>query len=122
MSNIPVIFRFLKDLTANNNREWFNEHRGEYEIARIEFENFLSSVIARISLFDEVSVAFNPKIVPIVFTGTPVFLLIKLLIRIISEDILMRKGKNPIIVVITYIYNQKVVCWPEVVYACHPTF
>lgn len=30
-----------------------NEHRGEYEIARIEFENFLSSVIARISLFDE---------------------------------------------------------------------
>ena len=40
MSNIPVIFRFLKDLTANNNREWFNEHRGEYEIARIEFENF----------------------------------------------------------------------------------
>ena len=31
MSNIPVIFRFLKDLTANNNREWFNEHREEYE-------------------------------------------------------------------------------------------
>ena len=32
MSNIPVIFRFLKDLTANNNREWFNEHREEYEM------------------------------------------------------------------------------------------
>lgn len=40
MSNIPVIFRFLKDLTANNNREWFNEHREEYEIARLEFEKF----------------------------------------------------------------------------------
>ena len=23
--NIPVIFQFLKDLSANNNREWFNE-------------------------------------------------------------------------------------------------
>ena len=31
--NIPVIFQFLKDLSANNNREWFNEHRSEYEVA-----------------------------------------------------------------------------------------
>ena len=29
--NIPVIFQFLKDLSANNNRDWFNEHRAEYE-------------------------------------------------------------------------------------------
>ena len=33
--NIPVIFQFLKDLSANNNRDWFNEHKGqEYETAR----------------------------------------------------------------------------------------
>ena len=63
MSNIPVIFRFLKDLTANNNREWFNEHREEYEIARLEFENFLSTVIARISLFDESIRGIQPKAV-----------------------------------------------------------
>ena len=37
MSNIPVIFRFLKDLTANNNREWFNEHREEYEMCLYAF-------------------------------------------------------------------------------------
>ena len=61
MSNIPVIFRFLKDLTANNNREWFNKHREEYEIARLEFENFLSTVIARISLFDESIRGIQPK-------------------------------------------------------------
>ena len=59
--NIPVIFRFLKDLTANNNREWFNEHREEYEIARLEFENFLSTVIARISLFDVSIRGIQPK-------------------------------------------------------------
>lgn len=61
MNNIPVIFRFLKDLTANNNREWFNEHRDEYKTARTEFENFLSAVIARISLFDESIHGVQPK-------------------------------------------------------------
>ena len=25
--NVPVIFQFLKELSANNNREWFNAHR-----------------------------------------------------------------------------------------------
>lgn len=61
MNNIPVIFRFLKDLAANNNREWFNKHRDEYETARTEFENFLSVVIARISLFDESIRGVQPK-------------------------------------------------------------
>ena len=59
--NIPVIFQFLKDLSANNNRDWFNEHRAEYETARVEFENFLATVIARISLFDESIRGIQPK-------------------------------------------------------------
>lgn len=61
MNNIPVIFQFLKNLAANNNREWFNEHRDEYEKARTEFENFLSVVITRISLFDETIRGVQPK-------------------------------------------------------------
>ena len=51
--DIPVIFRYLKDLAANNNRDWFNAHRDAYESARSEFENLLTAVIARISTFDE---------------------------------------------------------------------
>ena len=51
--NIPVIFQFLKELSANNNREWFNAHREQYENARNEFENLLTVIISRISLFDE---------------------------------------------------------------------
>ena len=51
--NIPVIFQFLKELSANNNREWFNAHRKQYENARNEFENLLTVIISRISLFDE---------------------------------------------------------------------
>lgn len=93
MSNIPVIFRFLKDLTANNNREWFNEHRGEYEIARIEFENFLSSVIARISLFDESIRGIQPKDCTYRIYRDTRFSSDKTPYKNHSEDILMRKGK-----------------------------
>ena len=38
--NIPVIFQFLKELSANNNREWFNAHREQYEIARNDSTHF----------------------------------------------------------------------------------
>lgn len=51
--NISVAFDFLKNLAANNNREWFNEHREEYEKARLEFEKLVAAIIERISLFDE---------------------------------------------------------------------
>lgn len=59
--NTPVIFRFLKELSANNDREWFNEHRDEYETARTEFDNLLAAIISRISLFDESIKGIQPK-------------------------------------------------------------
>lgn len=51
--NVSIIFQFLKELAANNNREWFNSHREQYEAARGEFEELLTALIARISAFDE---------------------------------------------------------------------
>lgn len=51
--NIPVIFQFIKEISANNNREWFNEHKEDYKRAQSEFEKLLTAVIQRISLFDE---------------------------------------------------------------------
>ena len=51
--NIPVILQFLKELSANNNREWFNAHKDKYEEARDEYEKLLTTIISRISLFDE---------------------------------------------------------------------
>ncbi len=51
--NTSLILQFLKELSANNNREWFNEHRDMYENARVEFDNLLTAIITRISLFDE---------------------------------------------------------------------
>lgn len=51
--NIPVIFDFLEELGANNNRDWFNTHRDQYDKARAEFDKLLTAVISRIALFDE---------------------------------------------------------------------
>ena len=59
--NTPVIFQFLKNLSANNNREWFTEHREEYEETRNEFDNLLAAIIARISIFDESIRGIQPK-------------------------------------------------------------
>lgn len=59
--NIPVIFEFLHNLSANNNRDWFNEHRDEYDMARAEFDNLLTAIISRISLFDESIRGVEPK-------------------------------------------------------------
>ena len=32
------ILKFLRQVMANNNRPWFQEHKPEYEIVRAEFE------------------------------------------------------------------------------------
>ena len=58
--DVSVIFQFLKNLATNNNREWFQEHKDEYLKAQKEFEELLTAIIARISLFDE-SIYFFPK-------------------------------------------------------------
>ncbi|NDW12717.1 DUF2461 domain-containing protein [Bacteroides sp. 214] len=51
--NVPVIFQFLKELAANNNREWFKANYEKYEIASREYEKLLGTIINRITLFDE---------------------------------------------------------------------
>ncbi|MDR3117830.1 MAG: DUF2461 domain-containing protein [Mediterranea sp.] len=51
--DISIVYDFLEKLASNNNREWFNKHRDEYEKARLEFEKLVAAAIDRISLFDE---------------------------------------------------------------------
>ncbi|SHE38537.1 TIGR02453 family protein [Bacteroides luti] len=59
--NIPIIFQFLKELSLNNNREWFNDHKDDYLKAQTEFENLLTAIIQRISLFDNEIVGIQAK-------------------------------------------------------------
>lgn len=53
MEKNALIFKFLKDLAAHNDRAWFQEHRAEYDAAFGVFEDFLGLTLARISSFDE---------------------------------------------------------------------
>lgn len=50
--DIKRILKFLKDLSANNNRPWFNEHKDEYTAVRADFEDGVAKAIARIATFD----------------------------------------------------------------------
>ena len=41
----PYTLKFLRDLKKNNNKPWFDSHRGEYETAKKDFEQFVQVVI-----------------------------------------------------------------------------
>ncbi|MBQ8099192.1 MAG: DUF2461 domain-containing protein [Bacteroidaceae bacterium] len=51
--NVPLIFRFLSDVAANNNRPWFQDHRDRYDEARQLFETIAADLIVRLGQMDE---------------------------------------------------------------------
>ncbi|MBC7915599.1 MAG: DUF2461 family protein, partial [Pyrinomonadaceae bacterium] len=53
---------FLKELSQNNNREWFNSHKKDYETARDNVFDFTTQLVSGISKFDPtVPADLNPK-------------------------------------------------------------
>jgi len=51
--NTTKILGFLKDIAANNNRDWFHEHKSEYEAVRDDFQTGVAQAIGRIVGFDD---------------------------------------------------------------------
>ena len=51
--NIQVILDFLKQLKANNNREWFAAHKDSYLEAKKSFEELVTTLIPKIGEIDE---------------------------------------------------------------------
>jgi len=45
-------FDFLKKLSKNNNREWFNENKPKFELAKANVEAFAQKIIEKIVKFD----------------------------------------------------------------------
>ena len=43
---------FLKKLSKNNNKQWFDTHRNEYLQAKNDFENFVTRIIDGLSAID----------------------------------------------------------------------
>jgi uncharacterized protein (TIGR02453 family) len=48
-----IILDFLKELEKNNNREWFQAKKAQYDEAKRSFEDFINSLIPAIAKFDE---------------------------------------------------------------------
>lgn len=46
------ILHFLKEIDANNNRQWFQQHKTDYDEVREDFERGIADAIARIATFD----------------------------------------------------------------------
>jgi uncharacterized protein (TIGR02453 family) len=49
----PSTLKFLKDLSKNNNKPWFDAHRKQYDDAKKDFEAFIQTVIDRHAQKDE---------------------------------------------------------------------
>jgi uncharacterized protein (TIGR02453 family) len=48
----PHILKFLKDLKKNNEKNWFDANRKQYENAKTDFQIFVSSLIKEVAAFD----------------------------------------------------------------------
>jgi len=55
------ILDFLKDLEANNSREWFDQNRDRYDATRKKFLLVAEQMIYEIRLFDDEIPVLNPK-------------------------------------------------------------
>ena len=49
---METILKFLKQLSKNNNKEWFDIHRKTYETSKTEFELVVKTVIDKSLEFD----------------------------------------------------------------------
>ncbi|MDE6298708.1 MAG: DUF2461 domain-containing protein, partial [Muribaculaceae bacterium] len=52
---------FLKQLAANNNREWFNEHKEEYLQVKGEVEEFTQKLIDEVAKFEPEAAYLSPS-------------------------------------------------------------
>ena len=46
------VLPFLRDLSKNNNRDWFNANKEEYLRAKVEFDLLVEAMIAELQVFD----------------------------------------------------------------------
>lgn len=52
---------FLGKLKKNNNREWFNKNRKQYEEAKANFESFIQEFIGEVTGFDPILKGLEPS-------------------------------------------------------------
>jgi uncharacterized protein (TIGR02453 family) len=64
MKNVAIekaTFDFLKKLSANNDREWFNAHKVQYESVKKNVEQFVDALIAKMNTHDRLETPSGKK-------------------------------------------------------------
>jgi len=56
-----LILKFLKEISRNNNREWFEKNKPRYVQVKDYFEDFLEAVHKELMKFDESLAGLNPR-------------------------------------------------------------
>jgi uncharacterized protein (TIGR02453 family) len=59
--NFTLLLSFLKELSANNSKEWFDDNRKTYDGLRKEWLNFAAIAITEVGKFDEKISLLEPK-------------------------------------------------------------
>lgn len=55
-------FNFLKELAANNDREWFHSHKDQHDVSRKNVLDFVGDIIKKLSLIDTlIPATLDPK-------------------------------------------------------------
>ncbi len=76
---METTLKFLKQLAKNNRKEWFDENRKTYEVAKGEFEEIIKSVIDKVVVNDKLIAGLEAK---------------KCMFRI-NKDVRFSKDKSP---------------------------
>lgn len=58
--DLSPVMRFVRSLRRNNNRDWFEAHRAQYQEARLEFEAYVGALISNVSRTEPLG-ALAPK-------------------------------------------------------------
>lgn len=58
---LPSTFDFLKKLSKNNNRDWFNGHKDQYLKAKENMELFIDDLIAKMNVHDQIETPSGKK-------------------------------------------------------------
>src|SRR6478735_6405172 len=59
--DFKAIFKFLKALSKNNNRDWFEKNKGEYLLAKEHFEKFVTGLLHETIKFQPALKGLDPK-------------------------------------------------------------
>ncbi len=58
---LDLILKFLRDISRNNNREWFEKHKPRYLQVKGHFEDFLETLHKELIKFDDSLAGLNPR-------------------------------------------------------------